>query len=454
MRGYFMTFRSRNAVLPALLVTLGLGMGLSGTLATPLLAQEKVEFQAKKLNAAQLLKKQRQAVAYVLKAYKALPKEQRGKSAPFLKSLAETAKQIKAIDRAADAKDSKSLAVALPKLAEAIAQANLTYQLSGLKDKKIGGGLKTLNQAWEHYLKRIKGSNAKNAKDQAQKNGRRIKDMERRLDKMAQGQLTDKEKKELERLRKLLAKASNANKKADQQWYTTILIADFTGYYSGYYYWYTAYDTSSAAFWQSEWEYFETSSSYFYAEYSEYYESYSWTSYEESVEVSESYDFEYTAEEYASFESEYESTEESLDASAEEEYQATDEDDEIQAAESYDDPDETADDPADEPDQEADADSTLEDDAAAADNDTQNDDDYLDTAADDSGDDDADASADDASDDSAASDDGNDADDNSSDDNASDDNGMDDSSDDGAADDSGADDDGGADDSGGGDDDG
>lgn len=459
-------------LLPTLLISVGLSVGFSASLVSTAMADSKIEFQAKKLNAEQLLKKQGQAVAFIHKAFKALPKDHRGKSAPFLKSLAATAKNIKQLSAAAKAKDGKTFAATLPVLAQSIAQLNQTYRLAKLKDKKIAVGVETLNKAWRQYLKRVKGGKAKNDKELAKANGRRIKDMQRRLDKMAQNKMNAREKRELERLRKLLDKAQANNRKADQQWYTSIILADFAGYYAGYYYYYTAYDPSYATFYRDSWEYFSTEVSYSYQESYSYYESYSWESYEQTVETSESYDFEQTSEEYNSFEAEYEQTEETVDTAVEEEYQATDEDKAIDTAEDYD-SDEKVDDVGDNPDPEADAQSEVEDDSAAADDNSQDDQAYLNddasdeaAAPDDSGDDDSAAPADDNNDDNAAApDDNNDdnaaaPDDNNDDQAAPDDNGGDDNQaddnggDDNAADDNSGGDDGGGDDNGGGDDDG
>lgn len=414
-----------RSVIPALLISAALGIGFSGLLPSPAMADSKIEFQAKKLNAAQLLEKQHQAVAFILKAYKEIPKEKRGKSAPFLKSLSATAKNIKLVSDAVKAKDNKKFAASLPMLAQSIAELDQTYRMAKLKNKKVAVGVKTLNKAWDAYLKRVKGSKAANDKELATANGRRIKDMQRRLDKMAQNKgIKDKEKREIERLRKLLDKAQANNRKANQQWYTSMILADFAGIYAGYYYYYTAYDPTYASFYQESWEYFSTEVSYSYTESSSYYESYSWESYEQTVETSESYDFEQTSEEYNSFESEYEQTDETVDSAVEEEYQATDEDKAIDAAEDYDSP-EQVDDVGDNPDPEADAESTVEDDTAAADDNA--------TADDNSQDDDA--YMNDEPDEAVADD--NASDDNGADDNASDDNGADDSA---APDDNGADD--------------
>ena len=454
----------RGAALPAVLISFGL------TFATlplaPAHAASQVEFRAKKLNAEQLLKKQGQAVQFILKNFKALPKEQRGKSAPFLKALSNTAKQLKEVRKAAASKDSKAFAAKLPELAAAVAQVDATFKLSGIKDKKVKLGVKTLDKAWNAYLKRVKGGKAPNAKELATKNGRRIHDMQKRLDKMAANKnMTKRQKREIERLQGLLRKALAASKHGNQQWYATVLIADFEGYYAGYYYWYAAYDPQHYQFYRDSWDYFSTSTEYFYSESYSYYEEYSWASYEESVETSESYDFEYTSEEYQSFESEYESSEETLDTATEEEYSATDEDKAIEAADDYD-SNEAVDDAADNPDQEADAASDLSDDqsdaADAADEDSSylddnsNEEASADNNADDStandGDQDDNAAADDAGDENANADDGSDdagmdnnadgdesaADDSSGDDNSADDGGGDDNGgDDGGSDDGG-----------------
>lgn len=422
------------------------GVGITTTLPTrAFAANDKVEFQAKKLTAPQMLAKQQQAVAYILKSYKAIDKAKRGKSAPFLKALASTAKQIETVKKAAEAKDAKTFANALPVLAQSIATLNQTFKLSGLKDKKVSTGVKTLNKMWDLYIKRVMGGKAKDPGAMAKNNGRRIREMEQRLDKMAANKMTAKQKKELDRLRKLLAKAKANNKRPSQQWYTAYIIADFAGYYAGYYYWYAAYDPTYVAFYQDSWEYFSHEVTYSYEESYSYYESYSFESYEStSVETSESYDFDYSAEEYTSFESEYEQTEDSIDQTAEEEYQATDEDDEIETADDYDDPNETVDDAGDDPDETADADSGLDEEPAADDN-PDNDDDFLDEASNDDGGDDA---ADDDGGADEAADDGNDGADDAAMDDGNDDGGADDGADDAGADDGGSDD-GGADDGGG-----
>jgi hypothetical protein len=437
----------RVAALPAAMVSFALAFAILP--AGPALAAAQVEFQAKKLNAEQMLEKQGQAVSYILKNIKALPNDKRGKSAPFLKALAATAKNIETVRSAAKAKDNKKLASSLPELASAIAQVNATHALSGIKDKKIDLGVKTLDKVWKDYLKQVKGGSAANAQQIATKNGRRISDMKQRLDKMASNKkMTKRQKTELQRLQKLLAKAQSANKSKDQQWYTVMLLADFDGYYTGYYYWYAAYEPQYYDFYKDSWEYFSTNSSYFYSESSSYYESYSWSSYEESVEVSESYDFEYTSEEYQSFESEYESTEETLDTAAEEEYSATDEDKAIEAADEYDSP-ENVEDAADDPDPEADAASEMNDDAADAVDDNSNDDAAAEDNSENQDVDNADTPDDAAADDNS---DDNGQDDNATADDASDDTSADDASDtadDSAADDSAGDDDSSADDSGG-----
>ena len=226
--------RSKNkSLLPALLVSLSLGIGFAGSLVTEASAQGKIEFQAKKLNAAQLLRKQRESIAFIFQAFKKIPKAQRGKSAPFLKALLTTSKAIKDVEKTVKTKNNKQFAVALPKLAQAIAQLNQTYKLSKLRDKKVGIGVTTLNKAWRQYLKRVQGSKAANNKDLARNNGRRIHDMRRRLDKMGQNKhMTNKQKRELERLRRLLDKAQANNRRANQQWYTSIILADFAGYYA------------------------------------------------------------------------------------------------------------------------------------------------------------------------------------------------------------------------------
>lgn len=445
-----------RSLLFALLVTTSLGATMLAPNSVLAAADNTIAYQAKKLTAPQMLAKQQQAVAFILKNFKAIDPKKRGKSAPFLKALASTAKSIEAVKTAAEAKDKKAFANALPVMAQSIATLNQTYKLSKLKNKKIATGVKTLNTVWDLYLKRVMGGKAAKPDEQAKANGRRINDMQKRLDKMAQNQkITAAQKKELERLRKLLEKAKANNRKPTQQWYTAYILADFAGYYAGYYYWYAAYDPTYAAYYQSSWEYFSHEVSYSYQESFSYYESYSFESYEQtSIETSESYDFSYSAEEYSAFDAEYEATDDSLDQATEEEYQATDLDDEIEAADDYDDPNETVDDAGDNPDDEADAASGLEDEQALADNNPDNDDDYLNddagdddqaSADDDGGDDSADA-ADDSGDDSADA-----ADDDGGDDSMdSDDGGGDDSADDGGGDDGGGDDGGG--DDGGGDD--
>ncbi|MBL0371416.1 hypothetical protein JJB09_05190 [Rhizobium sp. KVB221] len=452
---------NKGAAISAALISLGLAF--AGITAAPAHAASEIEFQAKKLNADQLLKKQQQAISFILKNYKALPKDKRGKSAPFLKALSATAKNIKAVTAAAQAKDNKKFAAILPELAASVAQVNATFKLSGIKDHKVALGVKTLDKVWSEYLKRVKGGKAANSQEIATKNGRRINDMKRRLDTMAANKaITKNQKRELDQLRRQLDKASDANKRGNQQWYAVMLLADFDGYYAGYYYWYSAYDQNDSAFYRDSWEYFSTTSSYFYSETSSYYESYSWESYELSVETSESYDFEYTSEEYQSFESEYESTEETLETSVEEEYSATEEDQSIEQAEDYD-SNETVDDAADNPDPEADAASDMQDEQAdAADDNSYLDDstDAQDMTTDDPSDDQSadspdasddasatadddgqnDSVADDASDDASMDNDSS-ADESSADDSASDDSSADDSAaDDSAADDSAADD--------------
>ena len=436
----------------SLLLALFMTTSLSATVLIPdyvlAAADDTIAFQAKKLTAPQMLAKQQQAVAFILKSYKAIDKQKRGKSAPFLKALASTAKSIEVVKTAAEAKDTKAFANGLPVLAQSIATLNQTYKPSKLKDKKVATGVKTLNSMWDLYLKRVIGGKAAKPEEMAKSNGRRINDMQKRLDKMAKNdKITAQQKKELERLCKLLEKAKANNRKPTQQWYTAYILADFAGYYAGYYYWYAAYDPTYAAYYQSSWEYFSHEVSFIYQESYSYYESYSFESYEQtSVETSESYDFDYSAEEYSAFDAEYEATDDSLDQATEDEYQATDEDDEIEAADDYDDPNETVDDVGDNPDDEADAASNLDDEQASADDNPDNDDDYLN---DDSGADDEASSDDDGGDNNAdaADDSGDDSADSADDGADAADDGGDDSMDDGGADDGGTDD-GGADDGG------
>src|SRR5262245_17534755 len=105
---------------------------------------ETIEFQAKKLNADQLLQKQKEAVVFITEAVKKIEKPQLGRSAPFLKSLGEVSKSIKQVEATANAKDNKKFGQTLPILALSIAELNQTYTLSQLKDEKIKIGVDTL----------------------------------------------------------------------------------------------------------------------------------------------------------------------------------------------------------------------------------------------------------------------------------------------------------------------
>ena len=70
----------RAGALPAVLLSFGLVFAAMPTGSA--VAASQIEFQAKKLNAGQLLKKQGQALSFILKNFKAIPKDKRGKSAP------------------------------------------------------------------------------------------------------------------------------------------------------------------------------------------------------------------------------------------------------------------------------------------------------------------------------------------------------------------------------------
>jgi hypothetical protein len=113
-----------RSLLAAIFMATSVGMTIS--LPQTVFADDKVEFQAKKLTAPQMLAKQQQAVTFILKSFKAIDKAKRGKSAPFLKALASTAKNIETVKAAAEAKDGKTFANTLPLLQQSIATLNQT----------------------------------------------------------------------------------------------------------------------------------------------------------------------------------------------------------------------------------------------------------------------------------------------------------------------------------------
>ena len=258
-----------------------------------------------KLTAAQMLGRQQVAVTIIAKSYTTLPKEARGRSAPFLKGLIDVANAYREVAAASRARDNRKMGAALPKVATSLAKLNSAYQLSGIRDPKIAGSLKSLNGLWKTYLKVVNVGAPRSSQKQATASARKISHMRRELMGRSASQKGDRRAAaQRAHLLALLREADAASRQADQLWYASMLMAEIYGYYAGAYEYYSAYEPAYAVDYRESWQTISTETQYFYRESVTYYEEYTWTSYEQTVEVSESYEFglsetEFTAAETA-----------------------------------------------------------------------------------------------------------------------------------------------------------
>ena len=262
-----------------------------------------------KLTAAQMLGRQQVAVAVIAKSYTALPKEARGRSAPFLKGLIDVANAYRDLAAATRARDNRKTGAALPKVATSLAKLNSAYQLSGIRDPKIASSLKSLNGLWKTYLKAVNVGAPRWSQKQATASARKINHMRRELLGRNASQKGDRRAAaQRAHLLALLREADAATRQADQLWYASMLMAEIYGYYAGVYEFYSAYEPAYAADYRESWQSISIETRYFYRESVSYYEEYTWSSYEETIEVSESYEFGLTEAEFTAVETEVETS--------------------------------------------------------------------------------------------------------------------------------------------------
>lgn len=281
---------------------------------------------AKKLTAAQMLDRQGVAVTVIAKRYTALPKDARGRSAPFLKGLIDLANAYRDVGTASKARDNKKMGAALPKVATSLAKLNSAYQLSGIHDPTIADSLKSLNGLWRSYLKVVNVGASQKSGKQSTASVRKINQMRHELMKRSASHKPDRRAaSQRAHLLALLKEADAASRRADQLWYASMLMAEVYGYYAGSYEYYTAYEPTYAVEYRESWRMVSSETGYFYSESVSYYEEYSWSSYEETVEVSESYDFGMTEQELTTAETQIETTGVSVSAETESLYQASEE---------------------------------------------------------------------------------------------------------------------------------
>ncbi|WP_370674088.1 hypothetical protein [Pleomorphomonas sp. PLEO] len=279
-----------------------------------------------KLTAAQILDRQGVAVTVISKSYTALPKESRGRSAPFLKGLIDVANAYRDVAVASKARDNRKMGAALPKVATALAKLDSAYQLSGIRDQHIADSLKSLNVLWKTYLKVVDVGASRKSGKQSATSARKISHMRHELMRRGESQKGDRRAAaQRAHLLALLKEADAASRQADQLWYASMLMAEVYGYYAGAYEYYAAYEPTYAADYRESWQSISSETEYFYSESVSYYEEYSWTSYEETVEVSDSYEFGLTEEEFTAAQTEVETSGVSVGAEAESLYQSSDE---------------------------------------------------------------------------------------------------------------------------------
>jgi hypothetical protein len=271
-----------------------------------------------KLTAAQMLNRQRLAVSVMSKTYAALPKQARGKSTPFLKGLIDLANAYKEVDAASKARNSRKMGAALPKVATAIAKLNSAYQLSGIANPQLSASMKSLNLLWKDYLKVVKvTAPKKTSSKQMMVSSRKIDKMRHELMKRNISHKGDRRAAaQRAHMLALLKQADEANRRADEAWYASILMAEILGYYAGSYEYYTVYEPSYAVDYRQSWNVISVETSYFYSESVTYYEEYHWTSYEQTVDVSESYDFGLSQTEVTTVETQIEQTNVTVDQEA------------------------------------------------------------------------------------------------------------------------------------------
>lgn len=279
-----------------------------------------------KLSAAQMLDRQGVAVAVIAKSYTTLPKEARGRSAPFLKGLIDVANAYRDAGLASKAHDNRKMGAALPKVATALAKLNSAYQLSGIRDPKIADSLKSLNVLWRSYLKVVTVNAPRKSDKQAAISARKISHMRHELMRRSASQKGDRRAAaQRAHLLLLLQQADAASRQADQLWYASMLMAEVYGYYAGAYEYYSAYEPAYAVDYRESWQSVSSETEYFYSESVSYYEEYSWSSYEQTVEVSESYEFGLTEQEFTAAQTEVETSGVSVGAEVESLYQSSEE---------------------------------------------------------------------------------------------------------------------------------
>lgn len=279
-----------------------------------------------KLTAAQMLNRQRLAVSVMSKTYAALPRQARGKSTPFLKGLIDLANAYKEVDAASKTRNSRKMGAALPKVATAIAKLNSAYQLSGIADPKLSASMRSLNTLWKDYLKVVKvTAPKKTSSKQMMVSSRKIDKMRHELMKRNISHKGDRRAAaQRAHMLALLKQADEANRRADEAWYASILMAEILGYYAGSYEYYTVYEPRYAVDYRRSWNVISVETSYFYSESVTYYEEYHWTSYEQTVDVSESYDFGLSQTEVTTVETQIEQTNVTVDQEAVTLYEAAD----------------------------------------------------------------------------------------------------------------------------------
>lgn len=279
-----------------------------------------------RLTAQQMLDRQGVALTVITRSYTALPKDARGRSAPFLKGLIDLANAYRDVGNASKARDSRKMGAALPKVATSLAKLNSAYQLSGIRDPNIAASLKSLNSLWKSYLKVVDVRVSQKSAKQIEVSSRKINQMRSELMRRSTDQRSDRRvAAQRAHILALLKEADAASRQADQLWYAAMLMAEVYGYYAGTYEYYSTYEPIYLTEYRDSWQIISTETRYFYTESVSYYEEYSWSSYEETIEVSESYDFGLTEQELTAVETEVETSGIAVSQEAESLYQASDE---------------------------------------------------------------------------------------------------------------------------------